>query len=76
MNYVLLYKDEIIRKKCDYFEFLNLNEAIEHFKQLKMELIAESICSGNLKAQCNTPTCYTATDGENWITIQITQTLD
>ncbi|WP_455629897.1 hypothetical protein [Parabacteroides sp.] len=76
MSYVLNYSDEIIERKSRSFSFGSLEDAKRVLKEFKDKFVKECDFMDYIQVEADTPTHYEATDGEDWIDIQITQTLD
>ncbi len=74
--YISNYSDEIIERKSKTISLTDLNRAKEILKELKNAFIEECDFMDCITVEADTPTHYEATDGEDWITIRITQTLD
>ncbi len=74
--YILNYSDEIIERKSKTIPLVDLNRAKEILKELRDAFIEECDFMDCIEVEKDTPTHYEATDGEEWITIRITQTLD
>ncbi len=74
--YILNYSDEIIERKSKTIPLVDLDRAKEMLKELKDAFIEECDFMDCIEVEKDTPTHYEATDGEDWITIRISQTLD
>ncbi len=74
--YILNYSDEIIERTPKTIPLTDLDRAKEILKELKEAFIEECDFMDCIEVEKDTPTHYEATDGEDWITIQISQTLD
>ncbi len=74
--YILNYSDEIIERKSKTIPLVDLDRAKEILKELKDAFIEECDFMDCIEVEKDTPTHYEATDGEDWITIRISQTLD
>ncbi len=74
--YILNYSDEIIERKSKTIPLTDLDRAKEILKELRDAFIEECDFMDCIEVEKDTPTHYEATDGEEWITIRITQTLD
>ena len=76
MSYFLNYTDEIIERKSKSFTYEKLEDAKRMLKEFKDTFAEECDFMDCIIVESDTPTHYEATDGEDWITIQITKTLD
>ena len=74
--YILNYSDEIIERRSKTIPLTDLDRAKEILKELKDAFIEECDFMDCIEVEKDTPTHYEATDGEDWIIIRITQTLD
>lgn len=74
--YILNYKEDIINGKSSVIPFTSLDDAKRKLKEFRDDFIGECDFMDNLTVERDTLTHYEATDGEERIIIQITQTLD
>ncbi len=74
--YILTYNDEIIERRSKTIPLTDFDRAKEILKELKDAFIEECDFMDCIEVEKDTPTHYEATDGEDWITIRISQTLD
>ncbi len=74
--YILNYNEDIIEKESRTIPFANLDDAKRILREYRDQFISECDFMDCIEVEKDTPTHYEATDGEDWITIQISQTLD
>ncbi len=74
--YILNYNEDIIEKETRTIPFANLDDAKATLRKYRDKFVSECDFMEYVTVEADTPTHYEATDGEDWITIRITHTLD